>query len=368
MPATRYGGPIRSVHGLCRALAQRGHTVDVFTTNVDGKQNSRVPLDKPVDIDGVRIRYFQSRHCRRFYYSSSLGKALEEEVARYDIVHTHSIYLWPTWKAVHVARQVGLPYVQSPRGMLVKELIRKKSPFIKTLWISLMEKKNLHNASAVHVTSDKEASDLEKFDLNLKRVSIIPNGIDAIPRDVSRPDAKRRQQTVLYLGRINWEKGLDRLVRAVKFVGDARFILAGNDEENYWNRLRTMIDDERVRDRIHYVGPVKGSEKEKLLSSADVLVLPSYSESFGIVLLEAMAVACPVIVTPEVGLSSVIRAARCGIVTEGTPKCLGEAISEALSDPVALREMGERGRHLVEERFTWQSVAKRMEELYKQCI
>src|SRR5687767_10740193 len=113
LPATRYGGTIVSVHGLCRALARRGHDVHVYTTSVDGPANSRVPHNVAVDVDGVQVWYFKSEHLRRFYVAPALGGMLREHVGRFDVVHTHAIYLWPLWSAARSAHRAGVPYVVS---------------------------------------------------------------------------------------------------------------------------------------------------------------------------------------------------------------------------------------------------------------
>src|SRR5690349_18863214 len=126
-PAERYGGPIRSVHELARATVLRGHEVDVFTTNVDGPGVSDVPLSVPVDRDRVRVWYFQSPAGRRIYYSPAMGRKLRSSVKAFDVIHIHSVFLYPTSMAARAARQSGVPYVLTPRGMLVADLIRRKS-------------------------------------------------------------------------------------------------------------------------------------------------------------------------------------------------------------------------------------------------
>src|SRR5439155_8383998 len=134
LPATRYGGPIFAVHGLCRALARRGHEVHVFTTNVDGDGVSDVPLDRPVNLDGVHVHYFGAS-LRRIYFSPGMRRMLEKRVRDFDVVHAHSVFLWPTAAAARAAHARGVPYVISPRGMLVNELIERKSRFAKRAWI-----------------------------------------------------------------------------------------------------------------------------------------------------------------------------------------------------------------------------------------
>src|SRR5688572_30664231 len=126
-PAIRYGGPIRSVHGLSKALAAKGHDVTVFTTNIDGPGVSDVPLDRPVLMDGVKVRYFHSIFLKRIYFSPPMSRALRAEICSYDLVHLHSVFLWPTSMAARLCRKNKISYVLSPRGMLVNRLIQKKS-------------------------------------------------------------------------------------------------------------------------------------------------------------------------------------------------------------------------------------------------
>jgi glycosyltransferase involved in cell wall biosynthesis len=349
LPATRYGGPIYAVHGLCRALARRGHEVHVFTTNVDGGGVSDVPLDCPVEMDGVRVHYFASQF-RRLYYSSAMRRQLRTFVPLCDFVHVHSVFLWPTSAAARVAARAGVPYAVSPRGMLVPELIRRKSRVAKSLWLRAVERQTLRDAAFVHVTSQRELDDLRQLALPLPTPAIVPNGIDLPPL----ADEPRDDRLLLFLGRINWKKGLDRLIEAMRGV-DARLVIAGNDEENYAATLPRAAN-------VELVGPVSGEAKESLLRRAAALVLPSLSENFGNVVLEAMAQATPVVVTPEVGLAADVEAAGAGVVT--APETLAATLNALLADPARREKMGRRGRALVEARFTWDRVAAEMEEHY----
>jgi len=136
LPATRYGGPIRSVHGLARAQAARGHDVKVFTTNVDGPTVSPVSVGVPVDISGVEVWYFPTSVGRRLYRSPAMAAALYHGGMSFDIVHLHSVFLWPTMMAARWATSTATPYVLTPRGMLVADLIARKSRWLKRTWIT----------------------------------------------------------------------------------------------------------------------------------------------------------------------------------------------------------------------------------------
>lgn len=364
LPAVRYGGPIASVHGLCKALAASGHDVHVFTTNVDGETESKVPLGVPVDFDGVKVWYFPVPALRRLYWSPQMRAALRKHLSGFDIVHTHSVFLWPTWAAARVARSQGVPYVLAPRGMLVRELIRRKSTLLKRAWIALVERGNIHGAANVHFTSRIEEEEARALGLPIRISCIVPNGIDRsdVVREVG-PD-----RFILFVGRINWKKGLERLIAALSLIPECRLVIAGNDEEGLRPALEAQATGSGVIERIAFVGPVYGEEKSALLSRALMLVLPSHSENFGNVVLEAMAAGCPVVVTPEVGAAHLVQESASGAVLDGNPVRLGEGIRKLLTDQEGLERMGAQGRDMVRQQYTWEVVGLRMEEVYRQAI
>ena len=374
LPAKRYGGPIYSVHGLCSALVRRGHRVSVITTNVDGPGISAVPVGEPVLVDGVQIRYFPSPALRRLYWSPSMGAALNSRTADFDCVHLHSIFLWPTWCAARAARRCRVPYVLAPRGMLVKDLVYRRSRWVKQAWIRLVEKRNIEQAAALHVTSELEAREAEAFGFFLPPIATVPNGIDISSREgkdtrsAALLEVLREPDIVVYLGRISWKKGLDRLILAFSRVPKATLVVAGNDEENYRPKLEQLARQSGIRQRVHFVGPVYGSDKATLLRKAALLVLPSYSENFGNVVLEAMAAGCPVVVTPDVGAASIVEDARAGVVTTGQPEALGDAIAGLLSAETKRKEMGRRGAAEVSAHYTWDVLAGEMERAYLDVI
>jgi glycosyltransferase involved in cell wall biosynthesis len=351
LPARRYGGPIVAVHGLCKALAARGHEVHVFTTNVDGDRTLDVPIATPVDLDGVQVRYFASPF-PRLYWSPDMRKILHTEIATYDVVHIHAVYLWTGIAAARAAREAGVPYVISPRGMLVGELIRQKSRAVKTLWLQLFERRGFAHAAGIHFTSQLEHEEAKRIGLPLPHPFVVPNGIDVEPR----PDVSRDPRTLLFLGRITWKKGLDRVIAALPSI-DARLVIAGNDEEGLTPTLQALAQQHGVADRVDFVGPVYGTAKNELLARATLFVLMSTSENFGNAVLEALAMETPVVLSADVGLADEVLRADAGAVGI-------DAIGPLLGDAVARARMGRNGRALVESRFTWPRVAAEMEEAY----
>lgn len=370
-PAWRYGGPIRSVHGLCAALTRLGAAVDVFTTSVDGPVDLAVSPGEVVDVDGVKVRYFRSKWFRRLYYSASMGRALRDKVSRYDLLHLHSVFLWPTWKAARAAGIQGVPYVISPRGMLVKDLIDRKSTFAKKAWIAMIERQNIESASAIHVTSETEAYELKQLGMRLPELIVVPNGLsrdadgEAILPSAIEELFRERQPVVLCLGRISWKKGIDRLIRALALVPRVTLLVAGNDEEGYAEDLRALAGEMGVTNRLMFAGPLHGGAKLELFRRAALLVLPSYSENFGNVVLEAMAEGCAVLVTREVGLAPVVESAGAGLVVGGEPSDIAGGISKLLADADMRSSMGRAGQARVAAEYTWDMIARRMLEHYR---
>ena len=370
-PAVRYGGPIRSVHALSTALVGMGHEVHVFTSSMDGPTDLDVPEGTPVNLDGVLVRYFPVPFMRRLCWCPSLAVALKAEVSNFDVIHLHSVFLWPTWAAARIAHSSGVPFMVSPRGMLGADVIRRKSRFVKTAWIRLIEQKTLRESAAVHITSELEGEEIRSLGLKLPQLRCVPNGVSspANPSSLEQgPFAQLPRPYALFLSRISWKKGLDRLIKSWKWVPNLTLIIAGNDEENYLPQLTALASSEGVLDRVRFIGEVSDVHKWALYENATMFILPSYSENFGNVVAEAMAVACPVVVTKEVGLASLVLETGAGVVVDGEPALLARAINELHSDEVRRKRLGAAGRQAVSERLSWDAVAAQLTAVYRSVI
>lgn len=372
LPAWSHGGPIYSVHGLCRSLVERGHRVTVFTTNVHGPGVLDVPLGEPVDNDGVETRYFPASFPRRLYRSPAMARALGEATPRFDAVHLHSVFLWPTSAAARAAERAGVPYVVAPRGMLVPELVARRGRLRKTAWLRFVERRTLARAAALHATTELEALEAARFGLPLPPIHVVPNGIDLAPFRGAPPEpvsvAVRRvvdgPPFFLFLGRMSWKKRLDRLILALLDLPEAFLAVAGPDEEGQRAELEALARGGGAGDRVSFLGPVDGDDKLALLGNALALVLPSTSENFANVVLESMAAGRPVVVTPDVGLAPTVQAEDAGLVTPGDPQSLEAALRRLLGEPGLADRMGERARAAAAA-FSWPAVAERMEEVYR---
>lgn len=375
LPAVRYGGPVVAVHALCRELVARGHDVEVMTTNMDGPDVSDVSVDHAIWRDGVKVRYFASPLLRRLFFAPAMARALRLDMAAFDLVHLHTLYQWPTWAAARAARARQVPYVLSPRGMLVKEMIRRRNWLAKSLWIAAIDRRNVESAAALHATSPLEAEGFGRFGWRLPPVSVIGNGVDGpgltprqFPKDIVAADiaaAVAGGPIVLYLGRLSWKKGLDRLLRAFVRNGTGLLVIAGTDDEGLGARLTALARELGIDGRVRILPrTIAGADKEYLFRAAKVFVVPSYSENFGNTVLEAMRRGVPVVTTPEVGAAAIVRTAQAGIVVDGEAGPLSEAIVRLVGDPELARAMGVAGQRYAVAHCGWGSVAAQMERLY----
>ena len=234
-----------------------------------------------------------------------------------------------------------------------------------------MESHTLRHAAAIHATSELEAREIRALGLDLAPLRTIENGIDELPATTQVKTDVRAwlaltadEPFILYLGRLSWKKGLDRLVRAMRHIAAGKLVIAGNDDEGYWPALQKIIADMGMSERVLYCGPAYGERKWALLRAAACFVLPSYSENFGNTVLEAMSVGCPAVVTDAVGASGLLKNADAGLVVSGDPETIGRAVSYLLQNEATRVRMGEAGMRAAREQHSWAQRADEMLDLY----
>lgn len=376
-PATRYGGPIQSVHDLNKNLVRLGHQVTVFTTNIDGPNNLDVPLAVPQFIDGVGVYYFPSTF-RFWFYSSSMKKNLAERVGEFDLVHITSVFLSASVLGAYYAKKFNKPYIISPRGSLMAEPL-KKSGFKKRAYLGLVEKKNLAGAAAIHFTTELEKLEYEKAGLPLRDYLLIPNFLEPIDNSLEKREFRKKiglgpeEKIILSLGRLNWKKGFDTLIPAfaevVKKNPDSRLVIAGGDEGGYKKEIERLIRDsgQAIADKIIFTGELKGEEKNSAYQDADVFTLPSYAENFAMTVLEAAQRGIPSVITPAVGLAGEIEKNGAGLVAKKNKEEFAGAIIDLLTDTNKNRTMGEKAR-LMAEKFSPAKLAPLWEAGYHRFV
>lgn len=372
-PAFRYGGPPRSILGLCKGLARAGVAVEVLTTTADG--TSDLPASPPEGdvFDGVAVRYLPRAFPRRLFGARGLGVALEAAISRADVVHVHGLWTIPGWAAGRRALGAGVPLVVSPRGMLDAGSLAQHAWRKRLAW-ALVERRHLFGATLLHATSEAERRALRRWAPGVPVVTI-PNGVEA-PRgsNESREAVRRRMgipaeaPVVLFLGRIHPIKRLDLLARAFEQVRiarpDAHLVIAGPDERGHRRDVEPRFA--AMGAAVHWTGELGETEKGSVLAASDLLVLCSDSESFGLSVVEAMAAGRPVVATRTCPWE-VLESAGAGFWVPQEAGAVAVAAIEVLRNPERAREMGARGQALARERYTWDAVATAMAGRYRQA-
>jgi len=378
-PAHRYGGPVKSVHEMGRKLVDMGVDVTVFTTNADGPENLDVPVGTQVTINGVKVFYFPVEKPRSYFRSPKLAQALQERLREFDLVHINWLYVYTTMVAARECLRQKVPYVISPRGMLDPNAIALHGTLKKKLYLNLIERKHLYGAAAVHFTSTGERDQAIGAGWQVNPM-VVPNSVDLseYPSTLdSRPflslfpdlDGKK---IVLFLGRMNYIKGLDLLTKAwplvVKAVPNAHLVLAGPDDDGYAEKVKCWLAEGGVESSATFTGMLLGENKLAALAASDVFVASSYLESFGMAIIEAMACERPVVITDRVNICREVEQARAGIVTPCDPTRIAEALIMVLKNPEVGKEMGLKGRKFVEQNFTWDKAAREMTHVYEDIL
>lgn len=378
-PAHRYGGPIVSVHTLNRALVKLGADVTVYTTNIDGKGTLDVPLGEEVMIDGVRVVYFPITW-RPWVYARAMHRALAEHSDKFDLIHITSVFLSASALGARYAKKFRVPYLISPRGSLMKEPLAMKRALLKRFYLALVERKNLADAAAIHFTVPKEEEEYREAGLPLGKSIVIPNAFE-LPREAHEASGAAFREryriqpslkVVLAMGRINWKKGFDTLVPAfakvAKEMPETRLVIAGNDEEGYVENVKALISNFKLEDRIIFTGHLNGIQKWNAFAASDVFTLPSYSENFGMAVVEAMAMGVPVVVSERVGVAPYVRKAGAGMVVRKEVGEVMRALIETLEDSARAKEMGTHGMHLAREEFSPEKVAREFISAYNDVV
>jgi glycosyltransferase involved in cell wall biosynthesis len=376
--APRYGGPSKACLELCRELSRRGEQVAIYTTNIDGNGRMNVPLGTPLYRDGVEILYFPVQVLRYYKFSPSLARALKAAIQEYDLVEISSLYLFPSTVAAHYCRRYGVPYLIRPHGTLDPYLFRHHRGR-KWVYERLFEWRNLNRAAAIHFTTVEERELARPLGLKAPGV-VAPIGVNLRDYAYAPPDGTflaahpetRDKKIILFLSRLNFKKGLDLLAKAfgrlVRQRDDVHLVLAGPDDEGYGAKVRKWLEAEGVLGKYTFTGMLLGADKLSALCNADVFVLPSYTENFGIAVVEAMALRLPVVISNKVNTWREVAGARAGLVVNCDAQEVSKALLTLLDDPTMRREMGQQGRRLVEERFSWEIVGKQMVQVYRKIL
>ncbi|NJL48619.1 MAG: glycosyltransferase [Leptolyngbyaceae cyanobacterium SM2_5_2] len=364
-----------------QALAQAGAEVTILTTDSNGDVGQLpldVPLAQPVKENGYTVWYFRCSPFRRYKFSLGLLRWLNLQAQQYDLAHIHALFSPVSTAAATVALHRGLPYLLRPLGTLDPADLAKKQR-LKQVYGNLLERPNLAGAAALHFTSPLEAERSYDFGVSTRKL-VIPLGVQ--PQPVVSATEQQRQLTglgipagaplVLFLSRLDPKKGLDLLIPALAQLAREgiafHLVLAGGNPQdpNYERAIAQRIDASGLGDRTTTPGFVTGTTKVALLQAADLFVLPSYYENFGIAVAEAMLARLPVVVSKGVYVWPDIAEADAGWVCDLTVDSLAAALRESLQRPDLRRWRGQQAAVYAAGHYSWPAIAQQTLTIYDQ--
>ena len=358
------GGHSRSVPQQIAVSNRLGTQTDIITERRPARLVEEVGM---VRRSGGRLFLFSPLGVRGMFWASGpAARRMASVMRRYDLVHINGVWSPICHLGAAVAHTLSKPLVITPHGMLQPWPLRQK--WLKKWAARLVyQDRDLGNAAVIRSTSSAEAGQLHRLGVKAP-IAIIPNGVYFPPR-LHRVKHTGPRLGV-FLSRIHPKKGLVDLVHAVGDLGAKlrtggwNFIVAGYGSQRHLSAAKRLSARLGVADLFSFVGRVEGAAKWRLLSSADLFVLPSYGENFGLVVAEALVAGLPVITTRETPWSE-LESCRCGWwVPVGAPS-LCKALAQATSLPrPVLRRMGERGKDLIVQRYSWKRVTFQLLAVY----
>lgn len=383
-----YGGPSQMVLGLSKALATEGVEVTVLTTDSNGDVGQPpldVPLDRPVTQEGYQIRYFRCSPFRRYKFSLGLLRWLAAHANEFDLAHIHALFSPISSFSARVARSQKLPYLLRPLGTLDPADLQKKKA-LKQIYAALLERPNLAGAAAIHFTSPQEAKVSERFGV-ITQDLVIPLGVNwqnpdstnsaAVSNTALQNLGIRQEQDVplvLFMSRIDPKKGLDLLFPALeKLLSEGltfHFVLAGGNPQDpeYENRIRTQVQTSSLASHSTIAGFVTGETKTALLQAADLFVLPSYYENFGIAVAEAMAARVPVVISDQVHIWEDVKLAEAGWVSPCEVSALTEQLRAAIQSAPERQRRGANAQAHALKHYSWKAIAQQTIQSYQQIL
>ena len=357
------GGPAQSVPMLCSALVKRNNKVILAT--LQGPL-SAAALDSR--NAGVDLRTYAKLPGQ---FSIAMSRALPGICAQSDVIHGNGVWLHPNWATGKCARKQRKAMVISPRGSLQTRAL-EHSKWKKKLAGALFDNKYLRYAACLHAASLDEYESIRKYGLT-NPVAIVPNGVDIPDQFDSRLFLQQRpelqgKKIVLFLSRISWEKGLPLLAEAWEKLhkehDDWHLVIAGAGEAGYELEIKKLFASKGLSNNTSWTGLLKGPEKWSALAAADLFVLPTHSENFGIAVAEALAAGVPVVTTHGAPWQEIVKH-ECGWWVPVDADSLIIAMRDALSLSNEKRKtMGRNGRLLMESKYSWAQIAAQMESVY----
>ena len=366
---TESGGVAAAACGMAEAVAARGHDVAIACLNRSGT---------PLHPQGVAVKSFAPDRNSSLLPSAKLREYLQENIGQFAVVHTHGVWQHPGHYAAAAARKCRIPYILAPHGMLDAGSLAMGRRWAKSIAWFLWDSTMVNRAAAIHCLNNAEIRCSPALANTTN--AVIGNGIpsavlgNAPPRGLWRQEMKTilgdtSRPIALFLSRIHPKKGLERLLPfwpdVLKRHPDLLLVIAGTGDPADLARVRDLVHGRNLQSVVFLAGQLSGPTKWQALTDADIFILPSYQEGFSLAITEAIAVGLPVVITRECNFDEVERFHAGVVIDNGDMAAFAQAAVRLIDDAADRRSMAQNGRMLVQQRFTIEATARKLEMLYE---
>lgn len=356
-----YGGPTYSLAAFARAALDAGAEITIAAPTV--------PADPWLAgvLPEAEIHSFRTLGRGAFLVSLALHDWVRANGSKFDVVHVHGLLNPVSSLTARACVRKRWPVVVRPFGTMSRYTFAHRRGAMKQAYRALLDRPNLQRVSALHFTTSVERAESawQGIEWGARAFVIPPPWLEGASLGEPRKSADSR--TVLFFSRLHPVKRVELLLDAwpeiQRRLPDAQLVVAGDGEAAYARELRRLA--ERLGAHVRFAGFVEGAEKQALLRDADVFVLPSLHENFGIAVLEALAAGLPVVLTPQVQLSEFVREHALGIVTEESASALAASVADALEDAVLRKRCRTQGAALVARYFSPIAVGDQLLGMYR---
>ncbi|GAB4451900.1 MAG: glycosyltransferase [Bacteroidales bacterium] len=344
------GGPSKSVCDLALEQAKKDVSVQIISLKTEKPYFAQNPHPN------LNLVFTEKNN-----FKASFKHVIKNQ--KPDILHGHGLWLMEGHYMASIARNMNIPYIISPRGMLEPWALNYKR-WKKQIALWLYQNKDVANAACIHTTAKMEAEQIRKLGFK-NPIAVIPNPIEVKDKIAKVRTEKKR---LAFIGRLHKIKNIESLIKSWEKVtskNDWELVIVGDGEPNYVNKLKKLVIELEISSSVIFTGFLTGIEKENLWKTLDIIVLPSFSENFGMVVGEALQYEIPVIAstgTPWEDLNTY----QCGWWVNNNTDSLAETIQQAISlSDEERQKMGKRGRQLIIEKYSVEIVATQMLRLYE---
>lgn len=370
------GGPGKAIVQIEQTLSAKGVEVVTITTDDDGA-GKRLPveLEKTTSQKGVSRIYFPMQ-TQAYKISLPLRRWLQKEINNFDLVHVHAVFSFAPVMAALIARKNKVPYIIRPLGVLNNYGMTKRRSWFKRISLGIFEGRLLRDAAAIHFTSEQERIEAESLGIKLRSV-VLPLGIETAKTEsgdlmLAQYPVLKGRRCILYLSRIDPKKNIETLLEAMvlarKEIPELALMICGDGDKNYIAELKKLAVSLKVDDCIVWPGHVEASMKASAFGAAEIFVLPSYSENFGIAPVEALSVGLPCVLGEGVAVAARVAEAGAGVSVSPKADSVAEGILGYMLNSQARMKAGICAKELAKSDYGVDTMGERLLALYERLL